>query len=47
MTNQQKATIKDCLDNIDIYPNYEVMEILEDANISCKEFIEAYDREFG
>ena len=46
MPKKEKA-IKDCLDNIDIYPDYEVEEILEDAGVSRKEFIGAYDREFG
>ncbi len=45
MTKQE--IIEDILINIDIYPNYEVMEILEDADIPLKDFIAAYDIEFG
>lgn len=46
-TTEQDAVIEDLLDNIDIYPEYDVLDILEEHNISLNTFKIAYDREYG
>ena len=43
----KQEAIKDCLDNIDIYPDWEIEEILHAASVSIEEFIVEYDKEFG
>lgn len=39
--------IEDLLCNIDIYPDYEVFDILEENNITLNEFKIEYDKAFS
>lgn len=43
----KSEVIEDLLCNIDVYPEYEVFDILEENNITLKEFKVEYDKEYG
>lgn len=43
----KEEIIRDCVEHIDTYPEYEIWEILDDFFISHEEFNTAYEREFG